>query len=263
MRLDGISFICRVHNEERTLARSLMSLQGVSIPHEIIVILHRCTDRSSEIARDFPNVRIFEFDLPISRAGYETLVTPADSAHSIVSYCQWCFSLGARHWFFKWDADFIAPPELVDWLNSRSWGEAPPTRIRMNAVTPEASENYEPYLFNGDPHYAKYIFWEYNKALFVPGVLEVREDLEIIHDSPLTDSGLKAYWKSEPWFFSTKPQFEELAQELRVKYQRLVALLGPEPKGMARGANVQSHDMQRAVQANEAALASFNVYLRS
>ena len=114
----GISFVVRARNEEATLPASLQSLQNFTFPHEVIVVLHRCNDRSLEIARSFPNTKVFEFDRPISRAGFETLITPVTSPHSIMSYCEWAFSKGTHLWTFKWDADFIATPELVEFLGS-------------------------------------------------------------------------------------------------------------------------------------------------
>ena len=65
----GISFVVRARNEEATLPAGLQSLQKFTFPHEIIVVLHRCNDKSFEIARSFPNTKVFEFDRPISRAG--------------------------------------------------------------------------------------------------------------------------------------------------------------------------------------------------
>ena len=48
--MEGISFIIKVRNEETTLEQCIRSLFPLTVPHEIIVILHCCTDRSKEIA---------------------------------------------------------------------------------------------------------------------------------------------------------------------------------------------------------------------
>ena len=107
----GISFIVRVRNEEKTLEESILSLFNLTIPHEINIILHCCTDNSENIARKLSkqnnNINIFIYDKKLSRAGYETLATDSTSAHSIVKYTNYCFSTGKYSWKFKWDADFL------------------------------------------------------------------------------------------------------------------------------------------------------------
>ena len=77
----GISFILRARNEEAYLTQSLTSLLSLTIPHEIVIILHKCTDQSKDIALDAQakggQIRIYETDHSLSKAGYETLATPA------------------------------------------------------------------------------------------------------------------------------------------------------------------------------------------
>ena len=121
----GISFIVRIRNEEATLTRSVRSLISLTIPHEIVLILHRCTDRSPSIAfglaKENPHVRIVTYDHVVSRAGYETLVTDAKSDHSFVQYSNWCAEQAQYPWMFRWDADFVMTRPLLDYINLQEW----------------------------------------------------------------------------------------------------------------------------------------------
>ena len=117
--LPEISFVVRAHNEEASLRESITSLFPIEKPIEIVVILHRCTDGSKEIALNCQaeapphhKVKIVEYDVPISRAGLETFVTPEDSPHSIMSYYNWAFSQASSAWRFKWDADLVGDAGL-------------------------------------------------------------------------------------------------------------------------------------------------------
>lgn len=233
-RKPGISFIVRVRNEEKLLADSLRSLQALKIPHEIVVILHRCTDRSGEIARSFPGVRVFEFNEKTSRAGFENLVTPAASRHSLVYYYDWCFSKAEHLWCFKWDADSIASPELTAFLNSRQWDAQPPTRILIPKESEGSMTKSEPYLFNTEPRHSKWVFVEHNASVYGPDVREINIEPTILHLDRLSDQHMKPYWREPPWFESDD---SEEAIELRRKYRMLVELIGPEPVGLARDAN--------------------------
>jgi hypothetical protein len=256
----GISFIIRVRNEERSLYRSLESLQHFEFPHEIIVILHRCVDRSFEIAKSFPNTRIFEFDRLISRAGFETLITPVASEHSIMSYYDWAFAKGKHLWRFKWDADFIATAELIEYLNSRAWDHREPTRIQVPTRTMGRGPKSEPYLSNAGYRHSKWIFYEYNKAIFEHNVVEQTISQEIIHDSPIDESSIKPYWREPSWFSQTDT---EEATELRRRYRFLVQLIGPEPAGLARDQNPTRDGFFHAARSREAELNAEGIYLWS
>jgi glycosyltransferase involved in cell wall biosynthesis len=88
--MEGISFIIRARNEEATLEESIRSLLEVTVPKEIIVILHLCTDSSQAIATRLASenscIRVYTYDVEISRAGYETLATDTNSPHSLMTY---------------------------------------------------------------------------------------------------------------------------------------------------------------------------------
>jgi glycosyltransferase involved in cell wall biosynthesis len=58
----SISVVVIAHNEEQWIGKCLESLQNQNMrPDETVVVLHRCTDRTKDIAQTFP-VRIIECD---------------------------------------------------------------------------------------------------------------------------------------------------------------------------------------------------------
>ncbi len=232
----GISFIIKCRNEEATLHQSLQSLRSLTFEHEIIVILHLCTDRSAEIAAaeavTNPHIKIYTYDTEISRAGYQTLATDYKSPHSIMTYYNWCIGNAKCPWIFKWDADFVASPGLITYLNSRKWDSEKTTKIMIHAKD-ETAKNWEPYLSCGLASYGKYYFWE--TPLWFPPITSITlgPDQHIEHVSKL--SNIKGYWKtSKPWF---ETEASEEAARVKERYDRLTAEFGPEPEGMARASN--------------------------
>lgn len=228
-----ISFLVRAHNEEATIERSIRSLDVLTIPHEIVVILHRCTDRSSEIVRKLQesrnNIIVEQYDYPVSRAGYETLCTDADSPHSLPSYLNWCLSKCGMKWKFKWDADFVMTYELSKFLNY-NLGQFSNTAFRINAVN-STSSNGELYLTDSLTGYSKYMFWEVPN--FAPSQeVRLNSDQRIIHDSEI--ASMKEYWTKEPWFCDNA---SEEANKIKQKYDMLVSEFGKEPEGLARASN--------------------------
>lgn len=234
MEAEGISFIVRIRNEETTLARSVRSLISLTIPHEIVLILHRCTDKSPEIAvslaKENPHVRIVTYDHGVSRAGYETLVTDANSDHSFIRYSNWCAEQARYPWMFRWDADFVMTRPLLDYINKQSWI---PKNIRIGLTAKNKTHsNQEYYLHQSSVRTTKHMFWE--AAAFPNDVacLRLENNFYVIHLSELSD--IKSYWKEPPWFESDdSPE----AREVKERYDTLVAEFGPEPPGMARASN--------------------------
>jgi len=223
----GISFILRARNEEAYLAQSLASLLGLTVAHEIVVILHKCTDQSKDIAltaqaRGQP-IRIYETDTNLSKAGYETLATPAKYNESLASFYSQCFSFGQYNWLFKWDADFVASPELLGFLNSELVLDCrEPTRYLIPCQMSEGVINKEAYLFNCLIAYKKYIFWETPAFVGSSTILELSARIFTIPHTIL-----KEYWKEPPWFFGKDAFLEE-------RYKKIVELCGPEPVGASR-----------------------------
>ena len=227
-RKAGISFVIRVRDEEALLKLSLESLKALTVPHEIIVICHLCTDGSKAVAeaaqKEGRSIRIYEYSHPTSRAGYENLVTPPNHPGSFVYYTNWCFSHVSYNWIFKWDADFIASPELLNFLNKElKLDERKPIRYHIHCrMTPEII-NKENYLYNCLAKFAKYIFWE--TPMFFGGA----EQIEIPHTIyTIPPTVLKPYWTLSPWFSGGKdPKLEELLK-------KVVEICGPEPVGASR-----------------------------
>jgi hypothetical protein len=171
------------------------------------------------------------------------------------TFSKWSFDKAMCPWKFRWDADFIASPELIAKLNSREWvAPTKTTRIRIPAVSVD-SRNEECYLFSGTYEYRKYIFWEYTEFI---GELDYEHwtDATIEHASDLKDK--KPYWSAEPWFLSDDGKE---AATIRSRYDALVAICGPEPHAQARASNPESDPVFFKVQQNETLLASIGISL--
>lgn len=257
--MEGISFIVRVRNEEATLEECLRSLTKLTIPYDIHVILHMCSDRSREIAEKiqsegFP-LHIHTYDYPVSRAGYETLITDKESPHNLATYYKWCFAKGRHSWLFKWDADFTASDLLIDNLNAKTW-EKPdiPTQYVIHYVSDDVSSS-EKYLFSGEYEYIKYIFWEYCRLVGEVQTLSLPKEMYIRHNSVLTNK--KAYWEEPCWFW---PVLTDEAMILRTKYHALLSICGPEPNAQARACNPESSNIFCLVQSKEEELKKVGIH---
>lgn len=228
-----ISFVVRAHNEEETLQESIRSLLQLTIPIQIVIALHRCTDRSESIAyaarRSAPArhaITIVEYERPISRAGLETYLTSSTSPHSIMAYYDYAFGFAAHAWKFKWDADFLAGPAFIHYVNTRVWVPEP------TAVYWHHQLGKELYAYNCLWRFAKQSFWETPMLLPMP-----RSDI-CWDEAParaafthIARSRLKPYWYEPPWFMADKSDEASGLQEL---YATAVQKLGPEPAGCAR-----------------------------
>ena len=234
----GISFMVRVRNEEKTLEKSIRSLFKLSIPYEIIIILHKCTDKSEEISKKLQKennkIFIYYYDYEISKCGYENLCTNKESLHSMVKYSNSCLEKTSFKWKFKWDGDFIASEALIEFLNKNDWNNINNVRYKINAKN-STSNNIEYYLSDSIKGYDKYIFWEipiYDECQNI----ELEQNICIYHDSELYDC--KAYWKSKIWFLNVENEEEiEEAKIIKEKYINLINDYGIEPIGMARASN--------------------------
>lgn len=234
----GISFLVRARDEEDTLGDCLESLSAVQVPYEVRVLLDRCTDGSEQVAqvhaRANPRIRIEKSDLPISRAGYETLCTDARSPHSIVYVWNKLFHDARFSWRFQWDADFVMSDDLAEWINDRTFVPSEsPYSIRFYATDLDGISNGQEYLTSHHFWFDKYWFWE--QKCFSVGPLFEDTGLEIDHRSTL--AAPKGYWSEPPWFESS-PLTEAVV--LRQRYETLVELCGPEPHGCAQGSNPES-----------------------
>lgn len=233
-RAPGVSFVIRARNEARILFDNLVSLRGIKVPHEIVLVLHRCTDESKLVAeklreQDLP-IRIFEDWTPISRAGYETLVTPALHPNSLPEFYNRAFGHARYQWLAKWDADFLMTEYLRDFLNnSLDVARTAPTAYRLTCNLGGDATCDEDYLFNSWVRYGKHYCWEY---------CQQQEPVERItlHDTcieSISPAIIKSYWREPPWFTSEETRDAFLTE----KYETLINLIGPEPQAFARSNN--------------------------
>lgn len=233
-RVPGVSFIVRARNEEKYLAASLASLKGVTVPHEIVVILHMCTDRSRDIAEaaaaDGQPVKVVIHDRPVSRAGFETLATPETHPASLPSFCNMCYSHQKHVWAFKWDADFVATSELLAFLNTSLDVGNVDTAIayQIPCVLDEHIVNTEFYLTNAVGPFVKRLFWEVSTYRCTTPLQWVQLPCKIMSIPPTV---LKEYWKEAPWFAAG------VDPEVDAAYATIVCVLGAEPPGLARASN--------------------------
>ena len=227
----GITFVVRCRNEEDTLEKSLMSLSELKIPYEINIFLHLCTDRSREIAerlKSHLNINIFEYDKEVSRAGYETYITPEEHENSFVVYSRYCFSKSNFDWIFRWDSDFFATPELIDFLNKIDFNSNQKIRYKIPCrLGDNGPINGEIYLSNCFAGVKKYMFWE----LYLHYSDSIEIDLTpVCRIDSVGINKVKEYWKNTPWFFGKDKTLQDA-------YVDLVSKWGEEPVGMARASN--------------------------
>jgi glycosyltransferase involved in cell wall biosynthesis len=243
---EGISFVIRARNEEATLEKSIRSLFALTIPYEIVVVLHLCTDRSKEIVealqRENDKIHIYEFDVEVSKPGYETLATDVNSDHSFVRYSNWCIQKATLPWIFRWDADFAASEGLLRFLNDREW----PRTYGQYFIEARNSthNNRELYLICGLCNYSKYLFWEVPYYISYTGSSpsSVPDDVFIQHASELSE--VKQFWKRIPWY---ETEDSEEARTVKERIARLTADFGEEPKAMARAGYTACDPLQYAI----------------
>jgi glycosyltransferase involved in cell wall biosynthesis len=226
----GISFIIRARNEEQTLPMALDTLKSIKVPYEIVLILHKCTDGSKRVAeqriQDGMPIRIIEDTRHLSRAGYETLVTPASHTASIVHFYQCCFSNAQYTWIFKWDADFQATPELIEFLNYRlDLQSEKKIHYRIPCLL-GTHVNAEIYLSNSLLTFSKHMFWETQVWDYSSEEYSIQATIQ-----SLPVNTVKPYWDEPPWFINgVDPTIEK-------KWMILNYAFGPEGRAAARASS--------------------------
>lgn len=234
IRAPGVSFVIRARNEAELLFDNLVSLRDIKIPHEIVLVLHRCSDESKLVAEKLREqglpIRIFEDWTHVSRAGYETLVTPALHPNSLPEFYNRAFGHAQYQWLAKWDADFLMTDYLRDFLNhTLDVARTAPTAYRLTCDLGGVAKCDEDYLFNSWVWYGKHYCWEYCRQK-EPVERITLTDVCITSISPAV---IKAYWSEPPWFTAEETRDDILAE----KYETLISIVGPEPPAFARSNN--------------------------
>lgn len=218
----SISFMLRCRNEERTIERALTTLECLlkfGVSYEIVVILHLCTDQSRAIAENYAQtspvpIRIWTYDLEVSRAGVETYVTDDDHEHSLVAYYNWCLKQTRAPFVYKWDADFEMNELLAEELAGvLAVDNGQPLAVTIPIICNDGvTKSGEPYLSSGLMWYTKHVFWEV--PVFMQGVKYVAVESCFLHnDAPA--AAPKQYWERRPWFAD---EFEGKANVFRRRY---------------------------------------------
>lgn len=257
VREPGISFIIRARNEEAHLPKALDSLKGLAVPYEVILILHKCTDKSKEIAEqritEGMPIQIHEWDYPISRAGYENLATPGDHPYSLQTFYNNAFALANLNWIFKWDADFEATTELIQFMNYKLDIENLNHHIRYRIPCVLGDRiNSEYYLSNCLLLYNKNTFWE--SPIWHADTKSYDLSESIIS---LPVSTIKSYWDEPPWFLEGSLYDAEVAK----KWKFLNLIFGYEIKGGARASCGDLHNIEYQVYIHENYLKTHGIYL--
>lgn len=222
--MEGLSFLVRVHNEEKTLEASVRSLFSLAIAYEILIFLHQCTDRSAAIAArlraENSCVRLFEYNVSLSRFGIETLATDAESEHSFVRFSNWGLQHASYLWKVRWDADFFLNDGLRNYLEEQGgeglWAR-PDSILRIPSVGLDGIVETGDYFASCLDHYRKEILWETPVFRFQPDKrlhLEAPAGVNITHLSRVKE--LKPYWFEPGWYAGEAGEGEALLVRKRI-----------------------------------------------
>ena len=250
-RNPGISFVLRAHNEQDNIRKSIESLGKVTIPHEIIVVLNNCTDDTQKIVTELKEkypIKLYYYNYPLSRAGYENIVTNENDNHSFVNFTNFSFDKANYKWLFKWDADFFASEKLIEFINNIDIGCEENYCYKISCFLGD-KENKEYYLSNCIERYGKWYFWEC--PILYPYKEVILDSSIRINSNPVEK--LKPYWKKQPWFY----EYEN--DELIEKYEKLSSILGDEGEGLARASNAECDEKFFKLKEKEKELKELNL----
>lgn len=257
-RLPGVSFVVRARNEADALFRNILSLQTLEIPHEIVVTLHRCTDCSEEILNTFKTqgrpISYVKDDTVVSRAGYETYVTPSNHPNSLSAFSQRAFARAKYNWLVRWDADFEATPFFLDFVNNTlDLDTKEPRSYQLACSLGNRIVCHEEYMINTFLGCKKYLLWEtYEQA-----APRTSTRLASICARSVPPTLLKEYWQESPWFLQPDTRDAEIA----ARYQAVVDACGPEPAGFARSNSPNFDAVFNTLQDHHASFVSQGVYV--
>jgi glycosyltransferase involved in cell wall biosynthesis len=230
----GISFIVKVLNEEQTLEASIQSLAGFLFAYEILIFLNACSDNSTSIAYRLaelnPHIKVFEYNHRLSRPGYETIATHAESDHSLIKYYNYCLKQANYNWAFKWDADFVMNDDLRQYLNTLDLQQS--LILRLGARDLEGSVEMNAYLSSCMVGYAKDNTWE--MPGYIPGC-PAYEETGVYIDHVSSPHMIKPYWFMPGWYENEQSEEAILVKQ---RLADLVSEFGAEPVGFARSGNL-------------------------
>jgi hypothetical protein len=237
-QLNGISFIVKSCNEI-TLSESIDSLKNITVPHEIILIIHHCMgfnqtslDEANYLASLNDNIQVYQYNYLISRPGYETLATDIDSNHSLITFYNYGVGIAKYKWIAKWDADFIMTLEFNQWINEANIWSNDNQVILMDAKNEQISETHT-YFSSSLAYYAKHTFFEIPMQIIVPATHVVHNLVNstyyIYHKSNFNE--LKPYWFQKPWYLTENSTEADIVKN---RIERLNNDFGPEPLGLTR-----------------------------
>lgn len=117
-RKPGVSAFMRIKNGESFLRASILS--AVDQVDEIICVYNGCTDNTEniliELEEQYPDkIKVYHYVsevFPINSTLY--LDTPEDSVHSMAHYYNYALSLTNYEYVFKFDADMILFPNIIN-----------------------------------------------------------------------------------------------------------------------------------------------------
>ncbi len=141
-KLDGVSGILRVMNDEEFLRSSIES--SISFLDELIIIYNETSKKSIEIIREMQSVypekiKVFEYTPKLyvgelSDEDYKYVKSlPADSVHLLANYCNFALSKCSYKYVMKIDSDQIYFSEKIKLLTSR-YKRKGLTEIQFNVV---------------------------------------------------------------------------------------------------------------------------------
>jgi glycosyltransferase involved in cell wall biosynthesis len=242
---DGISFLLRAKNEQKTIGLALDSLNKLEIPYEVNVVLNQCTDDTEKEVQQRlnggQNINIFQYPFQLGKTGLENQCTPVTSVHSTIWLLNWMLMKGNYTYTFRWDADFIMTAQLAEEVQ-KNVAENTFDIYNIPAIFSDSGKpNVEPYLWsnNNIPRYARYSVWHI--ARFAKSQLTCTTlKGTIVHDSPLSTS--KSYWETSPWWENQDNK------EVEEKYEKLKSLLGDDCSTIARASCPSSEELARKIQ---------------
>jgi hypothetical protein len=108
-RLNGVSGLMRVSNEEKTVRQSIESV--INVVDELVVVYHNCLDNTVKILTDlafkYKKISLHEYTQYVIPANTSSYTEGFNPIHSLANYYNFGLSKCKFNWFLKIDADQI------------------------------------------------------------------------------------------------------------------------------------------------------------